>query len=215
MNAISLTASVYANLFFRTRISHVCQGIYVGQVPIEHTPWIWDLCVHSHSHIIDFVKTTTPDRDLGAVVTILDHKEMNSFCGIQLTSTNTWEKAGVAHIFVNMIDLQAILDHQQARLALRQAADIYKTGKAVYFHCRAGRSRSVMMASAFICWLLKFTFEDTLSLLMKNRKEMLLYSDLEKQNTAQKLLRELEEEDKQIRQIEAAEKQKIDETHDK
>ena len=92
--------------------------------------------------------------DLGMVVSVVAYQEIAGK-GLMINNVykpEDWKDLGIEHLHVNMEDLTADVESEDMLLAIEkikrfldQHPDI-----SVYVHCKAGRSRSVMLAATYL-----------------------------------------------------------------
>lgn len=152
------------------RLSHVITGLFLGRIP-HKTPQI----------IIDFVNDVNPTRPLGLVVSVVEKDELrgDGFLGAKMVKPTEWTQAGIEHHLISMVDFTHTVDIAESIQTIKKIHDCIESGKAVYIHCKAGRSRSAMFCIIYMCCFLinpitkkNYTKEEALKLLKDARSNV-------------------------------------------
>ena len=61
-----------------------------------------------------------------------------------------WSKQGVRHVHLNMSDFSAKVNYHEVAEVVKLMREYIEGGSSVYIHCKAGRSRSVMVCAIYL-----------------------------------------------------------------
>lgn len=152
------------------RLSHVITGLFLGRIP-NKTPQVF----------MDFVNEVNPTRPLGLVVSVVEKDELrgDGFLGANMVKPRQWTQEGVKHHLISMVDFTHTVDVDESIETIKKIHACIESGKAVYIHCKAGRSRSAMFCIIYMCCFLdnpatklRYTPAEALKLLKDARKNV-------------------------------------------
>lgn len=170
------------------RLSHVITGLFLGRIP-HKTPEV----------IIDFVNDINPTRPLGLVVSVVEKDELrgDGFLGAKMVKPTQWTEQGIEHHHISMIDFTSHVDIDDSIETIKKMHACIESGKSVYIHCKAGRSRSAMFCIIYLCSFIvnpstqnKYTVEEALELLKNARNNVDIGQG--KKNMAQEIVDQVE-----------------------
>ena len=109
---------------------------------------------NQHEAIIDFVnKVEGGKRPLGLVVSVVDYNEFVAYpepVVRPVVSPRHWKEKNVDHILLPMSDFKANASNASIIATVKAMREYIQSGKAVYIHCKAGRSRSALLCAIYI-----------------------------------------------------------------
>ncbi len=123
-------------------------NIYLGAMPMRS---VAGRRINHHENIIN--TTAANQKPLGLVVAAVEDFELKvkSTRVLRPVKQKHWEKKNVTFQQVGIQDFGVNVDHEEMLAAVTLIADTRKQGQSVFVHCKAGRSRSVMV---LMCYLL-------------------------------------------------------------
>ncbi len=185
------TISFWYNEFkYDEQTSHIMTGLYLGMIPHN-----------SPDSILKFVADINPTRPLGLVVSVVEENELKGegFLGAKMVSPKDWQSKGVAHHLIRMVDFTANVDITKSIETIKKMRACILEGKAVFVHCKAGRSRSAMFCAIYMSLFVdnpiteqKYTLAEALEVLKNAREQVSVGS--EKLETAKKIMLQYEQE---------------------
>lgn len=135
------------------------EKIFLGALPISRTFASNDLI------------SLTQEHNVGAVLSVVEHFEMNS-PGSVLTpiTANQWRHSGVQHKQLPSEDFKTMsLD------AIEEGVEFIRKsvnqGLSVYIHCKAGRGRSALVLTCYLIKYHGFSAEDAIKHIQKDRPQ--------------------------------------------
>lgn len=183
---LTLHFSLVRNCIDWNRCDQIIPGLHVSVLPQESQ--LFEALSNSKEDILNYLFQVNPSLPLGCVVSFTEDEEIQNgrYLFVKTVTPKDWtdsddeakDEEKVEHILVNMKDFQAKTDKSKLFEALKMTDKHRKQGRAVIYHCKAGRSRSMFGA---LCYLVthvinpetakKFEFEEAHHLLKAARKQ--------------------------------------------
>ena len=147
----------YVTGFGNRDYDEITKDLYLGRIPCKNG---FDL----------------PDN-IGMVVSVVGLQEMagKGFWGKEVYSPQDWKEMGVEHLLICMQDLTAdvyaedLVDNVKKIKAFQENPD--NAGKAVYVHCKAGRSRSAAFLAVYLAKYVTADIESALKFIKDKRPQ--------------------------------------------
>ena len=205
-NAVRSTSLIYTQITIHCgRDAHnvLSDGLFIGTIPIKEvyklTPYS-DKFNNEHKQIIELVKKSNPNRLLKLVVSVVQKNEFKGegFASVKsMVTAENWKAEGVDHHLLEMEDFTANVSNKEAIAAVLKMRKCIEEGGAVYVHCKAGRSRSIMMCAIYLAIYgtdpikpKAMLLSDVILLLQEKRKQMAF--DLPKIKKAEEIIKEIQ-----------------------
>jgi len=183
-DSIIRTGSIWYN-FARQQIdwhkhNQVISGLFLGVIPTA-TTYIGEHISNSADQIIEDILNANPTKPLGLVVSVVEPDELagEGFSGVTMAQPKDWIERNIEHRLVEMRDFSAVVDIKTAIDAILKMKEVIDSGKAVYIHCKAGRSRSAMFCAIYLSLFMinpltgmNYTLEEAEVLIRNARKQI-------------------------------------------
>lgn len=183
------TSSIWYNFIKQVldwdKYNQVVSGLFLGVIPTA-TTILGDYLNTSSEKIISDVQRANPTKPLGLVVSITAADELagEGFYGVTMVRPAEWKERKIEHLHVEMEDYTANVNMEVALETLKKMKQVMDSGKSVYIHCKAGRSRSAMFCAIYISLFLvnpntsmRYTLPEAIQLIKQARSQI----DIEKE----------------------------------
>lgn len=123
----------------------VADHLYLGKIP-SLSSYIYSMA-DQHEQLIDFIKKEKDSYPLGMVVSVVDYFEL---AGHAVVSPSCWEQKNIKHYLLPISDFTANVSNESVIAIIEEMKQCIESGKSVYVHCKAGRSRSAMICAIYL-----------------------------------------------------------------
>lgn len=174
--------------------NQISEGLFVGMIPRKESRMfsnmqnqdlgILDLVDEANKKL---VKANKKERPLKLIVSAVESKEFdpNSYLTVkEMVRKEDWENRGIERHDISMADFTANVGNDKLIKTVLRIRKCILDGGSVYIHCKAGRSRSMMITAIY---LLLFgpnpesrhpmSLEEAKKLLAETRKQVKLEDD--------------------------------------